>query len=156
MSETKYHTPPIKTDHKALQLNIRFGKFTTGRGYPRVKNTLYSHPDFVNKVASMIDETMESHKNCNPETTLDLILFNTSTIAQAHTEETRDNHNNSLKFLNLEIKTIEAQLDSTLLQKPMKKAQENYLKNSATDSKSLKFTYKAHKTKSTMISTLQS
>ena len=74
----------------------------------------------------MISETMLSHIDCNPETTLDLILFNTSTIIQEHTKETRDRQDNTLKYLSLEIKTLEAQLDSTLLTKPLTAAQDKY------------------------------
>ena len=74
----------------------------------------------------MINKTLETQGNCNPETTLDLILFNTSTIVQAHTKETRDNQNNSINFLNLKITTIQAQLESTLLKRPMNATQEKY------------------------------
>ena len=126
VTESEYLTPPIKTDHKALTLNLNFKKFKTGRGYSKVKNTLYTHPDFNEKIRNMITDTLESHNDCNPETTLDLILFNTSTIAQEHTRELRDRQNNTLNFLNIEIKTIEAQLDSTLHTHPMTASQTNH------------------------------
>ena len=72
---------------------------------------------------------MSSHSECNAETTLDLILFNTSTIAQEHTKEIRDMQDCNLKYLSTEIKTIEAQLDSTLLTKPLTAAQDKYHNN---------------------------
>ena len=96
VTEIEYLTPPIKTDHKALLLNLNFNKFKTGRGYSKVKNTLYTHPDFNEKIRNMISDTLTSHSDCNPETTLDLILFNTSTIAQEHTKELRDRQNSTL------------------------------------------------------------
>ena len=67
----------------------------------------------------MISQTLNSHTECPAENTLDLIIFNTSTIATEHIKQTKEMQNANLKYLNLEIKTIEAQLDSTLLQKPM-------------------------------------
>ena len=75
----------------------------------------------------MIQDTCTSHQDCPPETTLDIILFITSTIALQHSKELRDTHDANLKYLNTEIKTIEAQLDSSLFQRPLTLGQNNYL-----------------------------
>ena len=72
---------------------------------------------------------MSSHTECNPEPILDLILFNTSTIVQEHSKEIRDMQDCNLKCLSTEIKTLEAQLDSTLLTKPLTAAQDKYHNN---------------------------
>ena len=50
---------------------------------------MYSDPLFIKTVNEMIDKTI-SESNLPPENTLDLILFNTTTIAQ---EVTRINKN---------------------------------------------------------------
>ena len=88
------------------------------------------------KINTMIAETIPSHPNTKAENLLDLILFNTSTIASQHLKETRDMHTTNINYLNTEIKTTEAQLDSSLFQHPMTKSQTNYqnkLQNKLTD-----------------------
>ena len=87
---------------------MKLDKFRTGRGYPKVKNSLYCDPDFVSKVSQMISETTLVKLNENPENTLDLILFNTQTIAQQHSQELKKQQTQALEYLNLEIKTVEA------------------------------------------------
>merc|ERR1711954_383801 len=70
------------------------------------------------------------------ENVLDLILFNTSTIATQHLKEAKDTHHANINYLTIKIKTIEAQLDSILFERPMTKAQTNYnnkLHNKLTD-----------------------
>merc|ERR1711954_2082 len=65
-----------------------------------------------------------------------LILFNTSTIATQHLKETKDAHYANINYLNTEIKTTKAQLDSTLFQHPINNSQTNYhnkLQNKLTD-----------------------
>ena len=67
---------------------------------------------------------------------LDLVPFNTSTIATQHLKEAKDTHHANINYLTTEIKTIEAQLDSILFVHPMTKAQTNYynkLQNKLTD-----------------------
>merc|ERR1711954_594338 len=84
----------------------------------------------------MIDETTPSHSKTKAENLLDLILFNTSTIASQHLKEARDMHTTKINYLNTEIKTTEAQRDSSLLQHLMTKSQTNYqnkLQNKLTD-----------------------
>ena len=93
-------------------MHVKLDKFRTGRGYPKVKNSLYCNPDFVSKVSEMISETTSAKLNENPENTLDLILFNTQTIAQQHSQELKKQQTQTLEYLNLEIKTVEAQLDA--------------------------------------------
>ena len=127
LTEANYSTPPVKTDHKAFTLGIRLGKFKTGKGYPKVRNTLYSDPEFVEKIIIMITQTLNPHTNPPAENILDLILFNTSTIATEHVKEIKEAQTSNLNYLNLEIKTTEAQLDSTLFQKPLTFQQHKYL-----------------------------
>ena len=74
----------------------------------------------------MLAETLNSYPDVKAENILDLIFFNTSTIASQHLKETRDIHTTNINYLHTEIKTTEAQLDSTLFQNPMTKAQSNY------------------------------
>merc|ERR1712115_563288 len=74
----------------------------------------------------MITETVPYHPNTRAENLLDLILFNTSTIETQHLKETKDTHTANINYLNTEIKTTAAQLDSTLFEHPMTKSQTNY------------------------------
>ena len=78
------------------------------------------------KINTMIAETILSHPNIKAENLLDLILFTTSTIASQHLKETRDLHTSNISYLDTEIKTTEAKLDSSLFQHPMTKSQTNY------------------------------
>ena len=114
--QTEYYTPSIQTDHKVFEMHMKLDKFRTGRGYPKVKNSLYCDPEFVSKVSQMISETTLAKLNENPENTLDLILFNTQTIAQQHSQELKKQQSQALEYLNLEIKTVEAQLDAMTTQ----------------------------------------
>ena len=127
LTEANYSTPPVKTDHKAFTLGIRLGKFKTGKGYPKVKKTLYSDPEFVEKVNTMIIQTLDTHTNHPAENIMDLILFNRSTIATEHVKETKDAQTRNINYLNLEITTTEAQLDSKLFQKPLTLQQHKHL-----------------------------
>ena len=63
VTDTTYTAPPVNSDHKVVTLSINLNKFRTGRGYPKVKNTLYHDPAFITKINSMITETMPSHPN---------------------------------------------------------------------------------------------
>ena len=56
VSNTTYSAPPVDTDHKAVTLSINFNKFKSGKGYPKVKNSLYQDPSFISKVNDMIYE----------------------------------------------------------------------------------------------------
>ena len=126
----------MDTDHKVVTLSINLIKFKTGEGYPKVKNSPYQDPSFITKINTMIAETFSSHPEAKAENLLDLILFNTSTIASQHLKETRDVHTTNINYLTIEIKTSEAQLDSSLFQHPMTKSQTNYqnkLQNKLTD-----------------------
>ena len=58
VTETDYITPPIHTEHRIFEIHINLNKFKTGRGYPKVKNSIYSDPDFVSKISSMIQDTI--------------------------------------------------------------------------------------------------
>ena len=107
-------------------MHVKLDKFRTGRGYPKVKNSLYCDPDFVSKVSQMISETTLAKLNENPENTLDLILFNTQTIAQQHSQELKKQQTQALEYLNLEIKTVEAQLDAMTTQNPPTQSQLKY------------------------------
>merc|ERR1712114_68948 len=109
-----------------MGLSISLYKFETGKGYPKVKNSLFQDLFFLMKINTMIAETIFSHPNVEAENLLDLILSNTSTIASQHLKETRDLHTTNINYLNTEIKTTEAQLDSSLFQHPMTKSQTNY------------------------------
>ena len=84
-------------------MHVKLDKFKTGRGYPKVKNSLYCDPDFVAKISVMISETISVKQGENPENILDLILFNTQTIAQQHSQELRKQQTQALEYLNLEI-----------------------------------------------------
>ena len=110
-----------------FEIHVKLDKFKTGKGYPKVKNSLYCDPDFVSKISEMISETTLAKVNENPENTLDLILFNTQTIAQQHSQELRKQQSKALEYLNLEIKTVEAQLDAMTLQKTPAQSQLKYL-----------------------------
>ena len=101
---------------------MHLNKFKTGKGYPKVKNFLYQDPSFITKINIMIMDTISAHLDTKAENLLDLILFNTSTIATQHLKETKDLHTTNIKYLTTEIKTIEAQLDSSLFQHPMTKS----------------------------------
>ena len=69
VAQTDYYYPPIRTDHKVFEIHIKLDKFKTGRGYPKVKNSLYCDPDFVAKISEMISETTLSKIHDNPENT---------------------------------------------------------------------------------------
>ena len=75
----------------------------------------------------MISETTLAKTNDNPENTLDLILFNTQTIAQQHTQELRKQQTQALEYLDLEIKTVEAQLYAFTTKNPPTQPQLKYL-----------------------------
>merc|ERR1711954_302476 len=74
----------------------------------------------------MIEETLPAHPGTSAENVLDLVLFNTSTIATQHLKEAKDTHHANINYLNTEIKTLEAQLDATSFECPMTKTQTNY------------------------------
>merc|ERR1712114_120004 len=136
VTDTNYSTAPVETDHKSVMLTLNFNKFKSGKGYPKVKNSLYLDPSFVSKINTMISETLLSHPESSAENVLDLVLFNTSTIATQHLKEAKDTHHANMNYLTTEIKTIEAQLDSILFIHLMTKAQTNYynkLQNKLTD-----------------------
>ena len=78
----------------ALQIN----KFKRGPGYPRVKYEMYSDPLFVKTVNEMIDTTIRE-SNLPPENTLDLILFNTTTIAREITRINKQTKEGALRYL---------------------------------------------------------
>ena len=105
VSNTTYSAPPVDTDHKVIMLSINLEKFRTGKGYPKVKNSLYQDPSFISKVNAMITETLFTHPDTREENLLDLILFNTSTIATQHLKEAKDAHYANINYLNTEIKT---------------------------------------------------
>ena len=44
-----------------------------------------------------------------------------------HSKKIKVSHSNNLQYLNTEIRTIEAKLDSTLFQRPFTQAQKNYV-----------------------------
>ena len=127
VAQTEYYYPTIHTDHKVFEIHIKLDKFRIGGGYPKVKNSLYCDPDFVAKVSEMISETTLAKIHDNPENTLDLILFNTQTIAQQHSQELRKQQTQALEYLNLEIKTVEAQLDAMTIQNPPTQPQLKYI-----------------------------
>ena len=81
VTKTEYTTAPIHTDHRIFEIHINLNKFKTGRHYPEVKNSIYSDPDFTSKVTNMIQDILQDKPNETPEDILDLILFNTQTIA---------------------------------------------------------------------------
>ena len=58
VTDTTYSAPPVNSDHKVVTISINLNKFKTGRGYPKVKNTLYHDLTFISKINSMIFETM--------------------------------------------------------------------------------------------------
>ena len=74
----------------------------------------------------MISKTTSTKQNENPESILDLILFNTQTIAQQHSQELRKQQTQALEHLNLEIKTVEAQLDAMTIHNPPTQPQLKY------------------------------
>ena len=96
LTEANYSTPPVKTDHKAFTLGIRLGKFKTGKGYPKIRNTLYSDSQFVEKINLMIAQSLDTHSNHPAENILDLILFNTSTIATELLKKTKETQTSNL------------------------------------------------------------
>ena len=109
VTDTSYSTAPVETDHKTVMLTLNFNKFKSGKGYPKVKNSLYLEPSFVSKINTMISETLLSHPESSAENVLDLVLFNTSTIATQHLKEAKDTHHANINYLTTEIKTIEIQ-----------------------------------------------
>ena len=50
VTDTSYATAPVDTDHKSVTLNLNFNKFKSGKGYPKVKNSLYTDPSFISKI----------------------------------------------------------------------------------------------------------
>ena len=74
----------------------------------------------------MINETILEKPNENPENVLDLILFKTQTIAQQHTQDLKKQQAQAIDYLNLEIKTVEAQLDALTPQNPSTQPQLKY------------------------------
>ena len=74
----------------------------------------------------MINETILEKSDENPENVLDLILFKTQTIAQQHTQDLRKQQTQTMNYLNLEVKTVEAQLDALTTQNPPTHPQSKY------------------------------
>merc|ERR1711954_385473 len=92
VTDTSYSTAPVDTDHKSVMLTINTNKFKSGKGYPKVKNSLYTDPSFVSKINTIIAETLPAHPESSAKNVLDLVLFNTSTIATQHLKEAKDTH----------------------------------------------------------------
>ena len=67
-------------------MHVKVDKFMTGRGYPKVKNSLYCDPFFVTKVSDMSSETILEKPNEAPENVLDLIPCKTQTIYSTNTQ----------------------------------------------------------------------
>merc|ERR1711954_235461 len=103
VTNTSYCAPPVDTDHKVVMLTLNFNKFKSDKGYPKVKNSLYQDPSFISKINTMISETLSSHPDSSAENVLDLVLFNTSTIATQHLKEAKDTHHANINYLNTEI-----------------------------------------------------
>ena len=100
---TNYYLPPFDTDHKRLQITFQINKFKRGPGwYPRVKYEKYSDPLFIKTVNEMIDKTIRESK-LPPENTLDLILFNTTTIAREISRINKNTKEGALRYLDNEI-----------------------------------------------------
>ena len=108
---TTYHPPPFDTDHKRLQIAIKINKFKRGPGFPRVKYEMYSDPLFVKTVNEMIDTTIKESQ-LPPENTLDLILFNTTTIAREITRINKQTKEGALRYLENEIANLKNQADA--------------------------------------------
>ena len=55
--DTAYYSPnpSVNTDHDIFHISLQLNKFRKGKGFYRVKNSLYQDPDFIQKVNSMID-----------------------------------------------------------------------------------------------------
>merc|ERR1711954_256790 len=54
----------------------------------------------------MIDETLPAHPESSAENVLDLVLFNTSTIATQQLKEAKDTHLANINYLNTESKNL--------------------------------------------------
>merc|ERR1712081_26301 len=104
VTDTSYSTPPVETDHKTVMLTLNLNKFKSGKDYPKVKNSLYQDPSFISKINTMISETLPSHPESSTENLLDLVLFNTSTIATQHLKEAKDTHHANINYLTTKTK----------------------------------------------------
>ena len=109
VQNTEYFEPPVQTDHKGFSIHLNLKKYTRGRGYFKIKNEMYSDPNFVTQINEMIDTTIAtSNPNTNPEITLDTILFNATTIARNHLENTNREKSEEENYLITEIKSTTA------------------------------------------------
>ena len=66
---------------------------------------MYSDPLFIKTVNEMIDKTI-SKSTLPPENTLDLILFNTTTIAWEVTRINKNTKEGALRYLEAEITNL--------------------------------------------------
>ena len=72
---------------------------------------MYSDPAFIKTVNEIIDTTIKE-SNLPPENTLDLILFNTTTIAREITRINKQTKEGALRYLENEITNLKMQSDT--------------------------------------------
>ena len=106
LSEVNYSELPFKADHKMINISFELDRYQQGQGYFRVKNSLYYDSAFISKVNQMIDDTLATSTK-QPQDILETIIFNTSTIARHHLEETKLNKLAERRFLVNEIRVYE-------------------------------------------------
>ena len=104
--KTEYFTPLVNTNHKGIKLTLNFQKYIRGKGYYKVNNELYTDPDFLTKVNTMIDTTLIEQKDSPVPSTLDIILFNTCDIARQHTNQRNQEQADENRYLTTEIKLL--------------------------------------------------
>ena len=94
-----------------LEVCLKLNIFKRGKGFPRVKHELYSDPLFVRTVNEMIEDSINNSKTTS-EQTLDLILFNTTTIAREVQRINKDTNEAAFRYLENEITNLKNLSDS--------------------------------------------
>ena len=62
--------PSVNTDHDILNISLQLNKFKKGKVFYRVRNSLYQDPEFIQKVNSMIDNTLVNTSSSPEDTCL--------------------------------------------------------------------------------------
>lgn len=106
MSEVNYSELPFKANHKMINISFELDRYQQGKGYFRVKNSLYYDSAFISRVNQMIDDTLATSTK-QPQDILESLIFNTSTIARQHLEEVKLNKLAEKLFLINEIRVYE-------------------------------------------------
>ncbi len=61
------------SDHSAITLTLNLDEVVRGPGYFKLNNSILLHTDYKDKIKTVIEETAEYNRGCNPNTMWELI-----------------------------------------------------------------------------------